>query len=125
MRKYHVPIIAAATLALGACATSPYSQYGGNPYGGAGAIGALIGALGSGGGYGGYGTSGYGSTSFQQAAVNACGSTASRYGQVGIRDARQVSSSTVRVYGVVSNGYSSRNWDCDFRSDGRITDFDI
>ena len=124
MRKFHVPLIAAATLALGACATSPYSQYGGyDPYGGAGAVGALIGALGS--GYGGYNNSGYGASSFQQAAVNACGSAASRYGQVGIRDARQVSSSTVRVYGVVSNGYSSRSWDCDFRSDGRITDFDI
>ena len=124
MRKYHAPLIAAATLALGACATNPYSQYGGaDPYGGAGVLGALIGALGA--GSGGYGGTAYGSSSFQQAAVNACGSAASRYGQVGIRSAQQVSSSTLRVYGVVSNGYSSRNWDCDFRSDGRITTFDI
>ena len=123
MRKILAPVLAASTLALGACATSPY----GAGYGGMGGpLEVLLGSvLGAGqGSYGGYGQSQYGG-SFSQAAVQACGGTASRFGQVGIRDVRQVSSSTVRVYGVVSNGYSGRNFACSFRSDGRITDFDI
>lgn len=123
MRKSMIALSALA-LPLAACATSPYGAgYGSDPV--LGALGALSGVLGSVGqsGYGGY-NQGYGGN-FQQAAVNACGRTAARYGQVGIRQVRQVSNSTLRVYGVVSNGYNSRNWDCDFRSDGRISDFDI
>lgn len=122
MRKSMIAL-SALTLPLAACA-SPYGAgYGSDPV--LGALGALSGVLGSAGqsGYGGY-NQGYGGN-FQQAAVNACGRTASRYGQVGIRQVRQVSNSTLRVYGVVSNGYNNRNWDCDFRSDGRISDFDI
>ncbi len=122
MRKIYAPLLA-STLALGACATSPY----GAGYGGMGGplevlLGSVLGASQSSSGQ--YGHSGYGQD-FQQAAVQACGSTASRYGQVGIRNVQQVSSSTLRVYGVVSNGYSGRNFACSFRSDGRITDFDI
>ncbi len=124
MRKILAPVLAASTLALGACAASPYGGYGG--YGGMGGpLEAVLGSvLGAGQGSYGYGQSQYGG-GFQQAAVQACGGTAARYGQVGIRDVRQVSSSTLRVYGVVSNGYSGRNFACSFRSDGRITDFDI
>lgn len=123
MRKSMIALSALA-LPLASCA-SPYGAgYGSDPI--LGAIGALSGVLGSAGqsGYGGGYNQGYGGN-FQQAAVNACGRTASRYGQVGIRQVRQVSRSSLRVYGVVSNGYNSRNWDCRFRSDGRITDFDI
>lgn len=123
MRKFLAPLALASTLALGACATSPYGNYG-SQYGGMGGPleSVLIGVLGA--GQPAYSNYGYGG-GFQQAAVNACASTASRYGQVAIRDVRQVSSSTLRVYGTVSNGYASRSWDCDFRSDGRITDFDF
>jgi hypothetical protein len=122
MRKIYAPLLA-STLALSACATSPY----GAGYGGMGGpleavLSSVLGA--SQGSYGGYGQSQYGGN-FQQAAVQACGSTASRYGQVGISNVQQVSSSTLRVYGRVSNGYTGRNFACSFRSDGRITDFDI
>lgn len=129
MRKLIAPVLLGSALALSACATNPYgtgygynSAYGSPYYGGSAGIGAVLGSIlgASGSAYG----SGYGS-SFQQAAVNACGSYAARYGQVGIRSVRQVSNSTLRVYGTVSNGYSGSNWDCDFRSDGRITDFDL
>lgn len=128
MRTFLAPLALASTLALGACATSPYGAYGspyGSQYGGMGGPleSVLIGVLGA--GQPGYSNYGYGGGGFQQAAVNACANTAARYGQVSIRDVRQVSSSTLRVYGTVRNGYTSRSWDCDFRSDGRITDFDF
>ena len=131
MRKLSLPLILGSTLALGACATNPYGGYG-SPYGSQGGLdavlGAVLGAAGSGGygsqGYGGYG--GYGAQSFQQAAVQACGSTAARYGgRVAIRDVRQSSRSTLRVYGLVGTRYGTRDFACSFRSDGRITDFDI
>ena len=110
-------LLAGLALPLAACATSPYGYgYGGSPYGVLGSIGAL------GSGYGNYG---YGGSGFSQAAVNACAGTASRYGRVSIREVRQVSSSAVKVWGYASNGYRNEGWDCTFRSDGRITDFDI
>jgi hypothetical protein len=112
-----LPLLAVMALPLAACTTSPYgSGYGSNPLG---SILGSIGTLGSN-----YGGSSYGS-SFSQAAVNACAGTASRYGSVGVRDVRQISSSSMKVYGTVSTGYGARSWDCTFRSDGRITDFDI
>ncbi len=121
MRKLlSLAAVSALSLSLGACATSPYG-YGSNP------LATVLGVLGAsqtGYGYNQYG-SGYNSQAFAQAAVNACARTASRYGQVQVRQVAQVGSSTLRVYGYASNGYSARNWDCDFRSDGRITDFDI
>lgn len=117
MRKILIPILAAGTLSLGACATSPYGGMGG----------PLESVLGSvlGGGLGGNTGYGYNNQSFQQAAVNACGSQASQYGQVQIQDVRQQSSSTLRVYGTVGSNYGARNFQCSFRNDGRITDFDI
>ncbi len=124
MRKIHVPLIGLA-LALGACATNPYGAYG-NPYGTYGGMGgpleAVLGGV-LGGGYGGYG---YGSgSSFQQAAVNACGSYAARFGRSTVTSVRQTSGSRMKVYGYSNRGYGRDNWDCTFRSDGRITDFDI
>ncbi|HET9428875.1 MAG TPA: hypothetical protein VFO69_11000, partial [Allosphingosinicella sp.] len=62
---------------------------------------------------------------FQQAAVNACGNYAAQYGQVSVRDVRQQSRDTLRVYGLVGSNYGTRNFECSFRSDGRITDFDM
>lgn len=113
MRKLLIPTLVAGAMALGGCTTM---------------LPAVLGSVlqgGLGGGYG-YPDQGYGGSSFQQAAVNACGSQASRYGQVRITNVQQSSSSTLRVYGTVStNGYDQRNFACSFRSDGRITDFDI
>lgn len=127
MRKL-VPLVA-LVLPLAACATSPYGYgYGADP------ISAVIGALGSSStygspyGYGNYGYSNYGyggSSAFSQAAANACASYASRYGRVSISSVRQESSSRMHVYGYVNRGYGADNWDCTFRSDGRVTDFDI
>ena len=127
MRKFHLSMILGSTLALGACATSPYGSGYGSPYGGYGGMGgpleAVLGSVLASGAQSPYGYNSGGS--FQQAAVNACAGTASRYGRVSIRDVRQVSSSTMRVYGSVYSGYGNRGWDYDFRADGRITDFDI
>ena len=102
-----LPLIAvAAALPLAACTTSPYG-YGYNPYS---TIGSLGGAYGS---------------SFSQAAANACAGYASRYGRVSVRQVRQVSRSSMKVWGQVNRGFRSESWDCTFRSDGRITDFDL
>jgi hypothetical protein len=130
MRKSLIPL-AALPLPLAACATTPY----GSPYGYndpvIGAIGALGSVLGAGqSGYAspyGYSNYGYGGGGggFTQAAVNACANYASRYGQVQVRSVQQTSSSKVHVYGTASNGYYGRNFDCSFRSDGRVSDFDI
>ena len=114
MRKLMIPTLVAGAMALGGCSS---------------VLPAVLGSVLQGGlGGGGYGSAdaGYGSGNFQQAAVNTCGQQASRYGQVRITNVQQVSSSTLRVYGTVSTGgYSQRNFACSFRSDGRITDFDI
>ena len=125
MRKC-LPLLAAAALPLAGCATSPYGYNGyGSPYGSAYGYGyndpvtAVIGALGQ--SYGGYG---YGSGS-SQAAVNACGSYAARFGRSTVTSVRQTSGSRMKVYGYSNRGYGRDNWDCTFRSDGRITDFDI
>ena len=130
MRKSIIPL-AALPLALAACTTSPYGMgYGTDPV--TSTIGVLSSVLGSQRAYSspygynsGYGASAYGSSGFGQAAVNACGNYASRYGQVQISQVRQTSSSKVHVYGYASNGYSGRQFDCSFSSSGRITDFDI
>jgi hypothetical protein len=115
-------LLAALALPLAACATSPYGYGSSNP------LGAILGSIGSmGGAYGGYGGQtgyGYGGGNFSQAAVNACAGTAARYGQVRIREVRQVGYDSVKVWGNVY-GYRNDSWDCTFRSDGRITDFDI
>lgn len=125
MRKFLLPL-AALTLPLAACATSPYGYGYQDPVIGAiGALGSVLGA--SQGAYGspyGYSNYGYGG-GFTQAAVNACANYASRYGQVRVNNVRQTSSSKVHVYGTASNGYYGRNFDCSFRSDGRVSDFDI
>ena len=119
MRKT-LPLIAAMALPLAACATSPYgSGYGRDPLSQIlGSIGTLGGAYGqSGYGYGGYG--------FSQSAAQACASVASRYGPVRVTSVRQSSYDRVKVYGYAQRGFRTDNWDCTFRSDGRITDFDI
>ena len=116
-------ILAALALPLAACATNPY---GSNPLG---AILGSIGTLGSGYGQSGYGYPagyGYGNAGFSQAAASACGNYASRYGQVSIRNVQQLDGQHVKVFGYVSRGYGgNEGWDCTFRSDGRITDFDL
>ena len=114
MRKT-LPLLAALALPLSACATG----YGTDPLS---QILGSIGTLGSGYGNTGYG---YGGQGFGQAAAQACASVASRYGPVQVTSVRQVSASSMKVYGYAQRGYSTDNWDCTFRSDGRITDFDI
>lgn len=125
MRKSLLPL-AALTLPLVGCATSPYGYGYQDPV--IGAIGALGSVLGAGQtGYGSpYGYNAYGmGGGFSQAAVNACANYASRYGQVRVTNVRQTSSSKVHVYGTASNGYYGRNFDCSFNSSGRVSDFDI
>ena len=60
-----------------------------------------------------------------QAAAQACGSYAARYGSVSIRNVQQLDANHVKVFGYVNQGYRNEGWDCTFRSDGRITDFDL
>jgi hypothetical protein len=119
MRKT-LPLLAAMALPLAACATSPYgSGYGANP------LGAILGSIGSmGSSYSPYGY-GYGGGGFSQAAAGACANYASRYGAVRVTSVRQTSADKVHVYGLVSRGYGSDDFDCSFRSDGRISDFDL
>ncbi|HET9352556.1 MAG TPA: hypothetical protein VFO32_01010 [Sphingomicrobium sp.] len=115
MRKT-LPLLAAIALPLAACATSPYG-YRSDP------LSQIIGSIGTlGSGYSDYG---YGGTGLSSAAANACASVASRYGPVHVTSVRQSSYSSVKVYGYAQRGYRTDNWDCTFRSDGRITDFDI
>ena len=113
-------ILAAATLPLAACATSPYG-YNSDPLG---QILGSIGSLGSPYGYSGYGGYGYGS-GLSQAAASSCANYASRYGSVSVRNVQSLDSNHVKVFGYVSNGYRNEGWDCTVRSDGRITDFDL
>ena len=123
MRK-SLYLIAAMALPLAACATNPYGTgYGADP------VSQILGSIGTlGGGYGGYGQSGYGygyGGGLSQAAASACASVAARYGPVQVTSVRQSSYDRVKVYGYAQRGYRTDNWDCTFRSDGRITDFDI
>ena len=111
-------LAAALALPLAACATSPYGGYGSNPLG---AILGSVGTLGSG-----YGNTGYGyGGGFSQAAASACANYASRYGAVSVRNVQQIDSNHLKVFGYVSRGYASEGWDCTFRSDGRVVDFDL
>ena len=119
MRKQF--LIAALALPLAACATG----YGSDPLS---QIINSIGTLGSG-----YGQSPYGYNAgyspygggFSQAAAQACASHASRYGQVSIRNVQQLDGNHVKVFGYVNQGYRNEGWDCTFRSDGRVVDFDL
>ena len=121
MRKSLI-LMAAASLPLGACATG----YGADPLsqilGSIGTLGtAGYGQYGYPAGYGGYGYGG----GFSQAAAQSCAGYASRYGRVSVRNVQQLDGNHVKVFGYVSNGYRNEGWDCTFRSDGRITDFDL
>lgn len=110
MRNALLPLLVAGTTALGAC-TYPYGLGGPDVLGG-GALPA-------------------GASAFERDAVNACGTEAARYGRVDVTEVARISSSTLRVSGIVdvSTGYyggiDRRTFECDFRSDGRIADFDI
>jgi hypothetical protein len=117
-------LIAAAALPLAACATG----YGSDP------LSQILGSIGTlGTGYGqtpygypaGYSPYGYGSGGFSQAAAQACAQYASRYGQVSVRNVQQLDSNHLKVFGYVNQGYRNEGWDCTFRSDGRVVDFDL
>lgn len=111
MRKFYSALIAAGALALGGC-MSPLGGGMGGPL--EAVLGQVLG-----------GAQNQNGSNFQQAAINACGNHAAQYGQVSIQDVRQQSRDTLRVYGMVGSNYDSRNFQCSFRSDGRITDFDF
>ena len=110
MRKSFSSLAIIGALSLGGCATSPYGGMGGPLEA---VLGSVLGADQSGG------------NDFQRAAVNACGNYASQYGQVSVRDVRQQSRDTLRVYGLIGTNFGTRDFECSFRSDGRITDFDV
>lgn len=110
MRKSLSALALVGALSLAGCATSPYGGMGGP-------LEAVLGSVLAGGQSG--------SNSFQNAAVNACGNYASQYGQVSVRDVRQQSRDTLRVYGLIGTNFGTRDFECSFRSDGRITDFDV
>jgi len=112
MRKSFIPILAGA-LAVSGCAYGAQDPLGG--------LGGILGGVLGGGNSGG----GYNNQDFERAAVSACGNEASRYGQVSINNVERRSNSTIRVYGSVQTNNGRRNFNCDFRSDGRITDFNI
>ena len=114
MKKIIVPAITAATLALGGCATGY-----GPGVGGGGVLGGILGG-GTGNDYGDR------SSEFERAAERACGQRASRFGRVQIQLVEQNSRETVRVVGRTDSRNRNRDeFQCIFRSDGRIVDFDI
>lgn len=110
MRKSILPLLAVSALSVSACATG---------MGGPGVLGSVLGNVLS------SGAQGRGGPDFQTMAIEACGSEASRYGRVNVSDVQAVSRSTLRVYGTVDTGsFQRRSFACNFREDGRITDFD-
>lgn len=68
---------------------------------------------------------GYANPDFTRAAAEACEARAARYGRVSVTSIQQQSSTTARVRGAIQTGYEARTFGCSFRSDGRITDFDL
>ena len=115
MRKF-LPLLAAAALPLAGRAMSPYGMggYGSTGYG-YGTYNRVFGSIGA---------LGYGSN-FRQAAATSCANYAARYGRASVRNVQSLDSSHVKVFGYVNRGYRSEGWDCTFRADGRITDFDL
>ena len=105
MPRTTLPLIALAALPLGGCTALTGPGIFGDP------------------GYG--GAYGRGGPDMRTMAVDTCGAEASRYGRVGISDVRQVSRSTLRVYGTIDSNYRRHAFACSFREDGRITDFDV
>lgn len=70
---------------------------------------------------------GMGGPSFREAAIESCAVQAQRHGRVSVGSVQQVNANTMRVYGTLDlyNRYERRPFACSYRSDGRITDFDI
>ncbi|MGB3165259.1 MAG: hypothetical protein WBA68_00580 [Alteraurantiacibacter sp.] len=111
MRKTTLFAIAAGAALTAGCTTG----YGQDPLGG-----LLGGIFGGGGGYN------QNLDRFEQAAVEACGREASRYGRPQIRDVRRDGRDVVLVYGRIDTRDTRRDeFTCAFRSDGRIVDFDL
>lgn len=119
MKKSVLSVALLGSLTLVGC-----TAYGNDPLGS-----VLGGVLNRGNSYDPYGGGyyGQGGPSFQEAAVETCASQAQRYGQVRVTNVQQVRNDTIRVNGAVAvnGGWQQRGFYCDFRSDGRITGFDI
>lgn len=110
MRRLIAPTLIAGALALGGCANSL-----------GGVLGDILGTDGYDNGYNDRNLS-----RFERAAAEACAREASRYGRVTVTDIRQTERDEVRVRGRIDNRDRDRDeFDCDFRSDGRIVDFDL
>ncbi|RJY09334.1 hypothetical protein [Aurantiacibacter aquimixticola] len=110
MRKTIIPAILTGALLSGCTAigTDP--------------LGGLLGGI-----FGGDDSYGYDRnlSRFERAAVQACGREASRYGRVAIRDVEE-RRDVVRVRGRIDNRNRDRDeFECVFRDDGRIVDFDL
>lgn len=85
--------------------------------------------------YGGYGNYGNYGMVDQRYAVDVCAQRASRYGRISVTQVQPRNSRTLRVHGIADasynrgygygyNNYDRRAFQCDVRSDGRITYFD-
>lgn len=48
-----------------------------------------------------------------------------RYDRVSLRNGQPLDGNLVKVLGYTSRGYRNEGWDCTYRRDGRITDFDL
>ena len=58
-------------------------------------------------------------------AAEACRARASAHGTVNIIDVERRSTSRIIVYGTVGEGQDRRAFDCSFRNDGTIADFNL
>lgn len=119
MKKSVLSIALLGSLTLVGC-----TAYGNDPLGSV--LGSVLNRGNSNDPYGG-GYYGQGGQSFQEAAVESCANQAQRYGQVRVTNVQQVRNDTLRVNGAVAmnNSWQQRGFYCDFRTDGRITAFDI
>lgn len=119
MKKFAIICALGGSMALGGCAS--YGGLGGGA--GQSVLGSVLGSVLNTGGNGGY--YGQGGPSLQEAAIEGCAIEANRYGRAGVTDVRQQDSNTLRVFGTIDTNYQRRAFACSFRSDGRITDFDV
>ena len=58
-------------------------------------------------------------------ATEACRARASRHGTANIIDVVRRSNSRIIVYGTVGEGQERRSFDCSFKNDGTIADFNL
>ncbi len=104
MRNSFLPLLAAAALLLGGCAALPFLP----------AAAEITRSLGQQGLIG---------EDFAAAASEACVARATRYGRSTVTRVEPQSSSTMLVYGTIEDGFRTRTFGCNFRSNGTIASF--